>query len=218
MKNYGKLTLALVILWFVFALSASADHLFKNNANRFGVGVALAALVPVLIFGVWFAASKRFREFTLSGCQALTVAQSWRILGFTFVLLEARGLLPAIFALPAGYGDMFIGATATFAAWKLANPRHRRSFIFWQALGITDLVVAVTLGTTARLFSPVSSMEPMTVLPLSLVPTFFVPLLLMLHVISIAQARGWKEGSSTAPSEQRVAWFAGRGEQARAKA
>lgn len=219
MKGYGKLTIALIVGWFVFALTASADHLFKNNANRFGIGVALAALIPMLIFGVWFAASKRFREFTLSlDASALTLAQSWRILGFTFVLLEARGLLPAIFALPAGYGDMFIGATATFAAWKLANPSHRRSFIFWQALGITDLVVAVTLGTTARLFSPASSMEPMTMLPLSLVPTFFVPLLLMLHVIAIAQARRWKEVSSPAPSGQRFACFARRGEQARVQA
>ena len=219
MKGYSKLTLALVAGWFLFALSAGATHLFKNDANRFGVGVALAALFPLLIFGAWFAVSKRFRDFTLSlDTSALTLAQSWRILGFTFVLLEARGLLPAIFALPAGYGDMFIGATATFVAWKLANPRHRASFIFWQVLGITDLVVAVTLGTTARLFSPTSSMEPMTVLPLSLVPTFFVPLLLMLHVIAIAQARGWKEPSSAAAPEQRVACFARRGEHVRAQA
>jgi len=31
----------------------------------------------------------------------------------------------------------------------------------------------------------------MTVLPLSLIPTFLVPLYLILHVISIAQARRW---------------------------
>jgi len=161
---------------------------------RFGLPVAIAALVPLVIFGTWFAASNGFREFTLSlDASALTLAQSWRILGFTFVLLEARGLLPAMFALPSGYGDMFIGATATFTAWKLAHPARRRSFILWQVLGITDLVLAVTLGTTARLFEPSSSMLPMTVLPLSLVPTFFVPLLLMFHVISIAQARGWKK-------------------------
>ena len=198
MKSYGKLTITLLAGWFLFALSASAAHLFTNNANRFGFGIALAALVPLLIFGVWFAASEQFRRFTLSlDPTSLTLAQSWRILGFTFVLLEARGLLPAIFALPAGYGDMFIGATATVVAWKLAHPNHQRSFIFWQVLGISDLVLAVTLGTTAPLFAPASSMEPMTVLPLSLVPTFFVPLLLMFHVISIAQARSWKEASSS---------------------
>jgi hypothetical protein len=33
----------------------------------------------------------------------------------------------------------------------------------------------------------------MTVLPLSLIPTFAVPLLFILHVICIAQARRWSE-------------------------
>jgi hypothetical protein len=32
----------------------------------------------------------------------------------------------------------------------------------------------------------------MTVLPLSLIPTFLVPLFFIFHVISIAQARTWK--------------------------
>lgn len=196
MKSYGRLTITLVAGWFLYALSASAAHLFETDTNRFGLGIALSALVPLLIFGAWFVASEKFRQFTLSlDASSLTLAQSWRILGFTFVLLEARGLLPAVFALPAGYGDMFIGATATVVAWKLARPNHRSSFIFWQILGIIDLVLAVSLGTTARLFAPASSMEPMTVLPLSLIPTFFVPLLLMFHVISIAQARAWKESS-----------------------
>jgi hypothetical protein len=201
-KSYGKLTTGLVAAWFVFALSASALFWFKNGANRFGLAVAVAATVPLLIFAVWFAASEKFRQFALSlDPQILTLAQTWRIVGFTFVLLEARGVLPAIFALPAGYGDMAIGATATFAAWKLANPIRRNSFILWQLLGVADLVTAVALGTTAGLISPDGpSMAAMTVLPLSLVPTFLVPLFLIFHVICIAQARAWKVRSSDAVS------------------
>jgi hypothetical protein len=194
MKNYGKLTAGLVVAWFLFALIGSALYLFKNDSERIGIAVALAALIPVLVFSLWFAASRTFRQFALSlNPRILTVAQSWRIVGFTFVLLEAKSLLPAVFALPAGYGDMAIGATATLAAWKLAEPAHRGGFIFWQLLGITDLAAAVTLGTTARLLSPNAvSMVPMTVLPLSLVPTFLVPLFVIFHVICIAQAWSWK--------------------------
>jgi hypothetical protein len=33
----------------------------------------------------------------------------------------------------------------------------------------------------------------MTVLPMSLIPTFAVPLFMILHFISIAQARQWQE-------------------------
>ena len=199
--SYGKLTAALIAAWFIFALSASALHGFENAANRVGIAVAVAAAVPILVFALWFAASEKFRQFTLSlNPQLLTLAQSWRIVGFTFVLLQAREILPAIFALPAGYGDMAIGMTATLVAWKLANPAHRNSFILWQLLGIADLVNAVSLGTTARLISPDGpSMFAMTVLPLSLVPTFLVPLFLIFHVICIAQAREWKTASERRP-------------------
>jgi hypothetical protein len=201
-KNYGKLVAGLIAAWFVFALSASALLWFKNDANRLGIAVAIAALTPILVFAVWFATSERFRQFALSlDPQILTLTQTWRIMGFTFVLLEARSVLPAIFALPAGYGDMAIGATATLVAWKMAKPIHRNGFIFWQLLGITDLVTAVSLGTTAGLLSPHStSMAAMTVLPLSLIPTFLVPLFFIFHVIGIAQARAWKPASVDAQS------------------
>jgi hypothetical protein len=88
------------------------------------------------------------------------------------------------------------GATASFVAWKLANPAHPNSFVLWQLLGIADLVIAVSVGTTAGLIDPQGpTMAPMTVLPLSLIPTFLVPLFLILHVVCIAQARSWKVAS-----------------------
>src|SRR5947207_406067 len=193
MKSYAKLTLAILIAWFTFALTASAMHLFRNDAQRVGLAVAFAAGVPIIVFALWAGLSKSFREFVFSlNPRVLTYAQTWRLLGIVFVVLESRSLLPAVFALPAGYGDIFIGATAGLVAWKLATPRHRSSFIGWQLLGILELVTAVSLGTTARLIDTSGpTMLPMTVLPLSLVPTFLVPLFFIFHVISIAQARKW---------------------------
>jgi hypothetical protein len=194
MSKYGKITAGLLAVWFIAVFWASAAHLFLNPLAQFGVGVAVAATVPLIVFSLWFAASEGFRNFALSlDPKILTSVQVGRVVGFTFLLLQARNVLPAIFAWPAGYGDMFIGVTAGFAAWKLAEPAHRGTFAFWQALGILDLVTAVSLGTTARLLDPHgASMVAMTVLPLSLIPTFFVPLFMMLHVICIAQARKWK--------------------------
>jgi hypothetical protein len=207
MKNYGKLATGLMVAWFIFALSASALHLFKNDLNRIGMGVGIAALAPIVLFSLWFAVSQRFRQFTLSvNPTILTAAQAWRLIGFTFVLLEARGVLPADFALPAGYGDMAIGATAAFVACMFANPSHRNSFILWQVLGITDLVLAVTLGTTASLISPHGpTTVAMTVLPLSLVPTFLGPLFMIFHVICIAQARTWNAASQRSHQTMRPA-------------
>jgi hypothetical protein len=199
MKRYGQWTASLVAAWFILALGASALHLFENNFNRIGLPVAFAALAPIAVFALWYSRSADFRRFTLSlNPRTLTAVHAWRVGGYSFVALAAAGLLPNLFAWPAGYGDMAIGATALLAAGRLARPEHRAGFIAWQLAGMADLIVAVGLGTTAGILSPEGpSMLLMTRLPLSLVPTFFVPLLFILHWIAIAQAKTWRRDSRT---------------------
>jgi hypothetical protein len=206
MKSYGKLAAALISGWFILAVSASALDLFKNDSARVGPAVAIAAVTPILVFSVWLVASEKFRQFAFSlNPRVLTYLQTWRVVGVVFVIMEAHGILPAVFALPAGYGDIAIGATASLVAATLATSKHRGSFIVWQILGIADLVEAIGLGTTARLLSPQGpGMTAMTVLPLSLIPTFLVPLFFMFHVICIAEARTWK-GSAGDTRGTRVA-------------
>jgi hypothetical protein len=200
--SYGRVTAGLIAVWFVFALSASALHVFKTDLLPVALG--LAVTIPIVAFLLWFATSAAFRQFALSlNPRTLTFVQCWRVAGFTFLVLYAAGILPGVFALPAGLGDIAIGATAPLVAIKLGNFNHRRGFIFWQILGISDLVMAVTLGTIARLISPDGvGTGVMTVLPLSLIPTFAVPLLIMLHVICIAQARQWTERQYSHVGEQ----------------
>ena len=202
--GYRRLTGVLIAAWSIFAVSASALHWFKTDPDVPPLGMGLAVLIPLVVFLLWFATSAGFRQFALSlDPRTLTFVQSWRIAGFTFLVLYAAGLLPGVFALPAGWGDIAIGVTAPLAALKLANFSRRRSFIFWQILGIFDLVTAVATGTTARWIHPNEvATAPMTVLPLSLIPTFAVPLFMMLHVICIAQAQQWKAGEYSHVGEQ----------------
>ena len=202
--TYAKVTAGLITAWFASAISASAFHVFQNGSARFGLPVALAALAPIVLFLLWFAASAGFRSFAHSlSPRVLTLVQTWRIGGLTFVVLSAFGILPGLFAHPAGWGDVLIGATAPLVAWRLAQPDHRSGFLMWQALGILDLVMAVALGTTTPLISPQSAaMSAMTVLPLSIVPTFLVPLLLTFHIICIVQARRWPERRHSGFAEQ----------------
>ncbi len=193
--NYGRLTTGIIAAWFIFALSASAQHVFETKPGVPPLPVGIAALSPIIVFLIWFAASAGFRRFALSlNPSTMTFVQSWRIAGLTFLTLYTIGLLPGFFALPAGLGDIAIGVTAPWAALKLANSSRRKGFIFWQILGMINLVTAVASGTTAGLISPHGvPTAVMTVLPMSLIPTFAVPLFFILHIICIAQARRWKE-------------------------
>lgn len=191
--NYAKLTTALIFVWFLFSLTASALHLFAGPPDQPPIALGLAVLIPIAIFAIWSATSPPFRQFLLSlNPRTLTLVQSWRIAGFAMLALYAYNILPAQFALPAGCGDIAIGATAPLVALKLVNPDHRKSFIFWQLLGVTDLVNAVGMGVSAGFIDPHGiPTSAMTVLPMGVIPTFGVPLFLILHFISIAQARQW---------------------------
>lgn len=192
MSRYAKLSTGLLGLWFLFSLAAGARHLYQNAPNQPPLVFGLAVLTPILLFLVWFAGSRKFREFTLSlNPRILTMVQGWRFAGIAFVALAAYGILPKLFASAAGYGDIVIGLTA-FLALNLATPEHRGSFILWQLLGIADLVNALLLGTLSGVIDPHGiPTSAMTVLPMSLIPTFGVPLFLIFHIICIAQALRW---------------------------
>jgi hypothetical protein len=200
MSRYAKLTSGLLAAWLMFALSSSALHLYRNAPNTPPIAFGVAVVTPIVLFLAWFVSSPGFREFVLSlSPRTLTLVQSLRIAGFVFLVLATYKILPAFFALSAGWGDIAIGVTASFAALRWANPAHRKGFIFWQILGMIDLVNAVALGTLAGVIDPNGiPTTAMNVLPMSYIPTFAVPLFLILHIICIAQARRWPKAESAA--------------------
>ena len=189
-STYSKLTSRLIAVWFLVALSASALHWIKTPPTAPPAPLGIAALLPLVLFGVWYASSRSFREFCMSVDRSvLTMIQSWRVAGFVFLVLYSYHILPGMFALPAGWGDIVIGASAPFVARNWSQPRHKVSFIVWQVFGTIDLVMALGLGSTASLIHPDGiPTSAMTVLPMSLIPTFVVPLFLIFHFICIAQA------------------------------
>jgi hypothetical protein len=119
-----------------------------------------------------------------------------------------RGQLPALWALPAGIGDILVGVTAPWVARDVDTHRGRRRAIIWNLFGIADLIVAVGLGIMTspgptQVFETAPTSELMTHFPMALVPTFLVPLAFVLHVISLWQLLGapWvaRPAASSAP-------------------
>jgi hypothetical protein len=108
--------------------------------------------------------------------------------GSAFLAIMALGHLPALFALPAGLGDVTAGLTAPLAARRLARGGSRRAGLWFNAFGLTDLVVALTLGTLTgfQLVNVTPSGAPISELPLALIPTAAVPLLFALHLTSVS--------------------------------
>jgi hypothetical protein len=195
--NFARILTGVVVAgWFMLALALSLAGVFDSRRQP-PIALGLAAILPVLIFAVTYLGFPRFRQHVLAAdLRLLTLAQAWRIGGIVFVALYLLGMLPGIFALPAGLGDMTVGATAPVIAWMIhSKPRFpRRAFLRWTAFGMLDLVTAVTLGVLSSP-SPIgilaghTTTQVMGVFPMSLIPTFFVPLLFILHLIGLGISR-----------------------------
>jgi hypothetical protein len=118
----------------------------------------------------------------------LELPHSFRVIeGTAFVLMMALGHLPALFALPAGLGDIAAGIAAPLVALSLARGTGRRTALWFNAFGMTDLISALTLGalTGFALVNVTPSGAPISELPLALIPTAAVPLLFALHLTSV---------------------------------
>jgi hypothetical protein len=119
----------------------------------------------------------------------LELPHTFRMLdGAAFLIIMGLGHLPALFALPAGIGDIAAGLAAPLAARGLARGAGRRAALWFNAFGVTDLVVALALGavTAYQLIHVTPSGAPISGLPLALVPTVGVPLLLAVHITSVS--------------------------------
>jgi hypothetical protein len=193
-----RLSVTLVLaIWFLLVLSFGAAGAFVGRPGTPPVAIALGVAVPLLLFFAWLRISKSFRDFLLSvDLRLIAGMQAWRWAGLGFLSLYAHNVLPAMFALPAGLGDMAIGFAAPWIIVALIRrPGFAASatFIRWNVLGILDLVVAISLGTLSATLSTGApgevSTAPMATLPLLLIPAFLVPLFLMLHTAALMQSR-----------------------------
>ena len=75
--------------------------------------------------------------------------QIFRLIGLVFIGGLQNGTLPAAFVIPASTGDALTGLTAPIVAFALGRGGMRRWAValVWNALGLADLLNAVSLGS-----------------------------------------------------------------------
>jgi hypothetical protein len=139
----------------------------------------------------------------------LNIALLWLVLfhltrlfaGAYFLMLCQRGQLPYGFATPAGWGDIIV---AVFALAVIAAKRTefaRRLLLVWNTMGLIDIIFVVFSALRFGL-RDWQSMRALRELPLSLLPTFLVPLIIASHVVifvRLARARSAKRKFALAP-------------------
>ena len=166
-------------------------------ADGFGSGpyalllLALSLVVPLAIGVTLVWASPGFRGLIsqpeiqpgVVGVHALRLIQ-----GSVFVVMVPLGMLPAIFALPAGLGDVLVGLGALAAIRWVSSGRLDR-VVWWNLFGLFDLATATVLGLLTvpglHLLQTTPTSALLVASPLTIIPTFCVPIYVLLHLVSL---------------------------------
>jgi hypothetical protein len=196
-RSLSSILTVVLVAWFLVVLAAGIAGVFESGPSRPPLAVLVAVAAPLLIFAAVYRASRGFRDFTLAiDLRLLTAIQSWRVIGVVFLVLYSFGLLPGLFAWPAGAGDLAIGLAAPFVLLAMLrhDPTWRRQVAWLNVAGLVDFVGAVGTGVLTSndaigLMSDGAARASLGLLPLSLIPTFAVPLWTIFHIVSLLQLR-----------------------------
>jgi len=191
---------AALALWLGLVVCFGSQGAFVGRGDSPPLPIFFGFAIPLAVFFAGYFGWKPFRNFVLGADLRFAAAiQAWRWAGLGFLTLYACGVLPGLFAFPAGLGDMAIGFSAPWIVLGLTRDRSfvaSRRYVLWGILGILDLIVAVSLGTICSGFIPgvtgTVTTSAMAQLPLVLIPAYLVPLFIMIHFAGLAQARQFK--------------------------
>jgi len=207
----GTKIAAVVGAWFAVDVALGAAGVFAAEPNTTVPIIGLGIVLPIAV-GTWL--------LTRPGSLAtvaerlplpwLVGVQLFRAIGVLFLVAWALDLMPAVFALPAGIGDVAVGLAAPFVARRLERDPvgGRRMAVAWNVAGIADLVLAVTLGflSSPSAFQLLSKADPNALvsrMPFVLIPVFGVPIAIVLHIVALRRLSAPEDSHAAALTARR---------------
>jgi hypothetical protein len=177
--------------WFLLANWLAQTDFYQS----FPAARRIATFVPPVIWlGLLMRSTRIATVLDATPRSWLIGVQLYRVLGFVILVLWAVGRLPGTFALPAGIGDALTGGFALPVAFYVAKraPHWRLGGYAWNLFGLADFAVALTIGTLIN-----AAGFPRAFI---MIPTFAVPLGIVLHGLSLWQLGRAREAVSSAPA------------------
>jgi len=193
-RRAAGIAAVVLIGWFGAAIALGWLGVYRGVSDRMPT-IQYGILAPILIGGLLILRSSTVARVLDAVPQHWLIGvQFYRALGIIFLILYGAGKLPGLFAWPAGLGDVLVGVLAPVVAIAYARgPRENRDLVLsWNIFGIGDLIVAVGTGLVTspspfQLFAFDLPNELISAFPLILIPTYLVPVSVLLHLASLAK-------------------------------
>jgi hypothetical protein len=195
MKQQSNSVVFGLLAWLCFALAIGVGGWFRN-ASAPGVAATVWTLTALVLLACWKIGIIR-EWIAVVDLRWLIAVHLTRFVGIYFLVLGSRGELPQGFAKPAGVGDIVVAVGAVGLLFALSRDSVRRLMdpdaaarrpyqaglvLIWNALGLIDIVFVAFAALRFGL-KDWQAMAALRELPLSLLPTFIVPLIIVSHIL-----------------------------------
>lgn len=196
-NDAGRRYIVVGLLWLLVAFALGASGHVETWRPPVPQVVLAGLTVLVLVATVVL---PRFRQWLrVLDLRWLVALHLTRFVGIYFLVLYYRdGALPFAFAVPGGWGDILV---ATLALVLLVTTRDLAKSPWrvgiWNALGLLDILFVIATASRLAIADP-DSLNALLRLPLSLLPTFLVPLIIADHVVVF-----WRLSRPWEPNRQR---------------
>lgn len=168
-------------LWFAAAFVVG-QQLVLQRLPPVAVQASLLGLTALLLAAYFRLAAVR-RWVDALDFRTIVLLHVTRFVGVYFLVLYRRGQLPYDFAVPGGIGDIIVATLALVLVFvPLTEDTLHRALRIWNIIGLVDISLVVLTAVRLNLESP-AQMRALTYLPLSLLPTFLVPLIIASHLV-----------------------------------
>jgi hypothetical protein len=179
-RSQNNLAAAILGAWLCFALAGGAAGSFRN-ASAGMVALTVWGLAALVLLACWKISFVRNWVATID-LRRVIALHLIRFVGIYFLILAQRGRLPLGFARPAGFGDIVIASAAVVLLAAPGLRSWQKLLRLWNFIGFIDILF-VAFSAIRFGLQDWQSMAALRTLPLSLLPTFFVPLIIASHVL-----------------------------------
>ncbi len=141
--------------------------------------VVVITIALILAYGLSSSLRAWTRSFTLNELVGFHLV---RFVGFEFLLLAYSGIMPNLFAIPAGLGDVAVAIAAFFLV--ASGPVEKKPVLarLWNIVGFVDILLVV-YGAARMGMADRHSMLGLLTFPNCLTPLFLVPLIFAVHLL-----------------------------------
>jgi hypothetical protein len=177
--NPKRFVTLVLLAWLCFAVGLAG---WLHNASAPAVAATVWTLTALVLLACWKIGPIRVWVLNVD-LRCLVLFHLTRLFaGAYFLVLCQRAQLPCAFAIRAGWSDIIVAVLTLAVVAAMRTEFAKTLLLIWNTIGLLDIILVVFSALRFGLMDW-QSMRALRELPLSLLPTFLVPLIIASHVL-----------------------------------